>query len=126
MSATLDISERMQRQRGREIRTESIAVRVTKDEELSMIRSAAAQGLTMREWAREVLLRESRSTGTDVLFSEVVALRMMLNSLLRPVCCGQTMTAEAFATELQNIRNTKQQVAQDIRQQYAATDGKEQ
>ncbi len=125
MSGTLDITERLERQRGREVRTESLAIRVTKDEELTMIRAARTQGLTLREWSREVLLREARSTGTDALFSEVVALRMMLSSLLRPVCCGQIIAAEEFAAELQNIRNTKQQVAQDIRQQYATASTKE-
>ncbi len=126
MSTTLDVSERLSRQRGRDIRSESVAVRVTKDEELTMIRAAAAQGAALREWAREVLLREARSTRPDALFSEVVALRMMLNELLRPVCCGHTITSEAFDTHLANIRHTKQQVAQDIRQQYAAASGKEQ
>ena len=126
MSTTLDVSERLSRQRGRDIRTESVAVRVTKDEELTMIRAAATKGVALREWAREVLLREARSSGPDALFSEVVALRMMLNELLRPVCCGQTITGKAFDAHLSSIRQTKQQVAQDIRQQYAAATGKEQ
>ncbi len=126
MSATLNIAERIERQRGREVRTESVAVRVTKAEEVAMIRAAAAQGLALREWAREVLLREARSTGTDALFSEVVALRMMLANLLRPACCGESITGEVFDAQLQNIRNTKQQMAQEVRQQYAAASGKEQ
>ncbi len=126
MTGTLDIADRLEKRRGREVRTESLAIRVTKKEELAMMQAARTQGLNLREWARELLLSEARSTGTNALFSEVVALRMMLNELLRPVCCGQTITAEAFEAHLSNIRQTKQQVAQDIRQQYAASSGKEQ
>ena len=59
------------------------------------------------------------------LANKLIQAEMMLNEFLRPVCCGHIITAEAFDAHLSNIRQTKQQVAQDIRQQYAAS-GKEQ
>lgn len=117
---------RVRRSRGRLSRNSVASAKVTTREQDELESAARREGKALSEWAREVLLREARSSETDAVFSEVVALRMMLSRLLRPVCCGQTMTAEAFAAELQNIRNTKQQVAQDIRQQYAAASGKEQ
>ncbi len=121
----LDLNERIQRSRGRSGRTFSANVKLTRSELTTVEGRARAEQKALGEWAREVLLREARSTGTDALFSEVVALRMMLNELLRPVCCGQTISADTFDAHLSNIRQTKQQVAQDIRQQYAETSGKE-
>ena len=88
--------------------------------------AAAADGKTLREWSRDVLLRAARASRTDPLFTEVVALRMMLNNLLRPLSCGEVITADDFSAHMMNIRTTKQKVAQEILQQYAATNGKEQ
>ena len=82
--------------------------------------------MTVSEWAREVLLREARSSRTDALFTEVVALRMMLNNLLRPLSCGEVITPDDFSAHMMNIRTTKQKVAQEILQQYAVTNAKEQ
>ena len=123
---TLDLNERLRRSQGRSGRTFSANVKLTRAELTTLEAKSQAEQKALGEWAREVLLREARSGGPDALFSEVVALRMMLNELLRPVCCGQTITGEAFDAHLSNIRQTKQQVAHDIRQQYAATSGKEQ
>jgi len=123
---TLDLNQRLRRSQGRSGRTFSANVKLTRSELATLEAKAQAEQKALGEWAREVLLHEARSTGTDALFSEVVALRMMLNELLRSVCCGQIITAEAFDAHLFNIRQTKQQVAQDIRQQYAAASGKEQ
>ena len=123
---TLDLNERLRRSQGRSGRIFSANVKLTRAELTTLEAEARSEQKALGEWAREVLLREARSTGPDALFSEVVALRMMLNELLRPVCCGQTITGEAFDAHLYNIRQTKQQVAQDIWQQYAVASGKEQ
>lgn len=120
------LEDTVRRARGRLSRNSVASAKVTTQEQDELENAAKREGKALSEWAREVLLREARSTGTDVLFSEVVALRMMLNELLRPVCCGQVITAEAFDAHLLNIRQTKQQVAKDIQQQYAAASGKEQ
>ena len=125
VNGTLDIAERLERQRGREARSESVATRFTRAEERTLAKAAAEQGLTLREWAREVLLREARSGTSDALLTEVVAMRMMLNSFLRPLCCGETITPEDFTAQVMNIRATKQKVTQEIVQQYAAAAGKE-
>ena len=126
MSGTLNISERLQQQRGREARSESLATRFTRAEQTVLENAAAANGKTLREWSRDVLLREARASRTDPLFTEVVALRMMLNNLLRPLSCGETITADDFNAHMAEIRTTKKKVARDILQQYAATSGKEQ
>jgi len=125
-SDNIDLTRRLRRNRSGSDREKTVGTRISASEQIELIEAADRAGCSVSEWTREVLLREARSTEADAVFSEVVALRMMLSSLLRPLCCGQVITAEAFAAELQNIRNTKQQVAQDIRQQYAAASGKEQ
>lgn len=125
-SVPLDITKRIRRSRGRSGRTIAATAKVTRAEHEELEGFATTNGKALGEWAREVLLREARSTGADPLFSEVMALRMMLANLLRPVCCGEIITAEVFDAYLQNIRETKQQVALDVRRQYAASSGKEQ
>ena len=120
------LAQRIDGQQGRESRSETVAFRFTRQEQRRVEKAAQAQAMTVSEWARDVLLREARSGGTDALFSEVIALRMMLANLLKPVCCGQSITPEAFDAQLQYVRNTKQQMAREVRQQYAAVAEKEQ
>ena len=126
MNGTLDICRKTaERQRGREARSRERCNTLHASEERSWANAAAEQGQTLREWAREVLLREARSSTSDALLTEVVAMRMMLNSFLRPLCCGETITPEDFTAQVMNIRATKQKVTQEIVQQYAAAAGKE-
>ncbi len=120
MPDTVDFASRLRRNRSGSDRARTIGARVSPDEQGELISAANRAGCNVSEWARAVLLREARNSTSDPLFSEIVALRMMLNELLRPVCCGHVLTAEAFDAHLQNIRQTKQKVAQDIRRQYAA------
>ena len=119
-------AKRTNRSLGRDRRSRSFGTKLTRAEEAELYRSAESQGKYAGEWAREVLLREARSSRTDPLFTEVVALRMMLNNLLRPLSCGETITADDFNAHMAEIRTTKKKVAKDILQQYAATNGKEQ
>ncbi len=95
-------------------------------EEKELTQAAETEGKSASEWAREVLLREARGSRTDVLLTEIVAMRMMLNSLLRPLTCGEIITADDFTAHMTNIRTTKHKVALDILQQYATANRKEQ
>ncbi len=107
-------------------RSQSLGTKLTISEEKEVAQAAEAEGKSASEWAREVLLREARGSRTDVLLTEIVAMRMMLNSLLRPLSCGETITPDDFTAHMMTIRTTKQKVAQEILQQYAATTAKEQ
>lgn len=124
--ATLDLDERLRQRIVRASRVMSVAIRFTEEEAALLTETAKEQGTTLREWSREALLREARTARTDALFTEIVAMRMMLNSLLRPLTCGEIITADDFTAHMTNIRTTKHKVALDILQQYATATGKEQ
>jgi hypothetical protein len=72
-----------------------------------------------------VLLREARNSRSDALFTEIVATRMLLNLVLKPLACGHVMTAEDFSNVLANVRTTKRKAAGDVMEQYASAAPKE-
>ena len=68
------------------------------------------------------MLREARTTHTDTaVFTELVALRLFLSNILRTVALGQTMTPEAYAQVLAEVRNGKHEAARDMLAQYQNT-----
>jgi hypothetical protein len=121
---TLEINDSSRRPNGRESRTQSIATRFTPSEEKALMKRAEAQGQNLREWAREVLLREtSESTLTacgDQILTEVVALQLFLTEALSPVVCGQQMTPEQYDALLRNVKATKRRAAKDVIARYLA------
>jgi hypothetical protein len=50
---------------------------------------------------------------------------MLLNLVLKPIACGEQLTAQAFSDVLTNVRTTKHKAATDVMDQYARTDPKE-
>lgn len=120
----LEIKDSSQRASGRESRTQSIATRFTPSEEKALVKRAEAQGQNLREWAREVLLREtSESTHTasaDQILIEVVALQLFLTEALSPVVCGQQTTPEQYDALLRNVKATKRRAAKDVIARYIA------
>jgi urate oxidase len=121
----VDFEDRLKQRIGRPSRVESVAIRFTEDELQTLETVAKEKGTTLREWSREVLLREARSSRTDALFTEIVATRMLLNLVLKPLACGQVMTTEEFSGVLANVRTTKHKAATDVMAQYAAAEPKE-
>ena len=111
--------------KGRPARDKSAGVRFTQTEMERLNSAAKSQGKLFGEWAREVLLREARNSRGDALFTEIVATRMLLNLVLKPLACGQVMTAEDFSGVLANVRTTKHKAATDVMEQYAAAEPKE-
>lgn len=121
----ITMSQRLGRGKIRESRSRSLGTKLTLKEERELVRAAEAEGKSASEWAREVLLREARTARTDALFTEIVATRMLLNLVLKPLACGQVMTAEDFSGVLANVRTTKHKAATDVMEQYAAAEPKE-
>ncbi len=117
--------ERLDRPKGRPVRDKLASVRVTTDELKEFDTAAAVDGKLFGEWARDVLLREARTPHADALFTEIVATRMLLNLVLKPLACGQVMTAEEFSGVLASVRTTKHKAATDVMEQYAAAEPKE-
>jgi hypothetical protein len=118
----LDVETQIRRSKGRAGRTISATARVTRDEQNEMEAAAKQRGQSLSEWCREVLLIAARGEAVTPLFTEIVAIRQLLNSTLRSVACGAVMTPEAFQAELQGIRSSKHKAATEVMQQYAATE----
>ncbi len=120
----ITMEHRLGRGKIRESRSRSLGTKLTLKEERELVRAAEAEGKSASEWAREVLLREARNARGDALFTEIVATRMLLNLVLKPLACGQVMTAEDFGGVLANVRTTKHKAATDVMEQYAAAEPK--
>src|SRR5207245_588228 len=75
------------------LRTKSISTKVT-DEEYAQF-EALADGQTISEWARDVLLKATNpNAGEQTILAEVLALRTILLNLHFAVSQGQALTAE--------------------------------
>ena len=98
--------------------------RVTAREQRELHEAASAQGKSLSEWAREILLREARRS-EDPLFTELIATRMLLLNLLKPLAMGQVITPEDFSRISATVRSDKRKVAQEIQQQYITASPKE-
>ena len=118
----LDI--RLARSTGRSGRDRMANARVTAREQRELHEAARAQGKSLSEWAREILLREARRS-EDPLFTELIATRMLLLNLLKPLAMGQVVTPEDFSRISSTVRSDKRKVAQEIRQQYITASPKE-
>ncbi len=121
----ITMEQRLGRGKIRESRSRSLGTKLTVKEERELVRAAEGEGKSASEWAREVLLREARTARTDALFTEIVATRMLLNLVLKPLACGQVMSAEDFSGVLTSVRTTKHKAATDVMEQYAAAESKE-
>ena len=102
-----------------------MATRFTRSEVKALSKAAASAGKTVRAWSRDVLLREARRAQEDMLFTELIATRMILLNLLKPLAMGQQVTSEDFARISTTVRNDKRKVAQEIQQQYMPAAPKE-
>jgi len=126
---TLRIESRLARTRGRESRTQSIATRFTQEEEKALMEKAEAQGQNLREWARDVLLREAcgstLAVGPDQIMTEIVALQLFLTNALSPVARGERMSAEQYQELMRNVKTNKHRAAREVVAQYAAENEEE-
>ena len=120
MGTAIDMTRRIEARQneGHESKSESLATRFTKAEVGTLAKAAAASGKTVRAWSRDVLIREARRSQEDMLFTELIATRMILLNLLKPLAMGQQVTTEDFARISATVRTDKRKVAQEIQQQY--------
>jgi hypothetical protein len=97
-SNEVDTDVGFRRIKGREPRTQSIATRFTRSEEQALLTRAEANGQTLREWARDVLLRiavnESCAEMEIHIFTELVGIQMLLMNALDPLLRGEKMAQE--------------------------------
>ena len=113
-----DLATRLNRSQGRDRRDRSFGTKLTRLEEGEVYRAAKNAGQFAAEWAREVLLREARRTKNDVLLTELVATRMMLVNLIKPLTQGKQMSQEDFAKLTAHVRTEKRKATAELMQQY--------
>ncbi len=118
----LNLEGRIRRSKGRTGRTISATAKVTRDEQNEMEVAAKQKGQSLSEWCRETLLAAARGEVITPTFTEIVAIRQLLNSTLRHVACGTLMNPEDFQAELQGIRSSKHKAAVEVMQQYTPTE----
>ena len=118
----LNLETSIRRSKGRTGRTISATARVTRDEQNEMEAAAKQKGQSLSEWCRETLLAAARGGSVTPTFTEVVAIRQLLNSALESIACGESVPREKFQSQLQAIRSTKHKAAAEVMQQYAATE----
>ena len=114
-TSTLDLESRFRRITGRESRSQSIATRFTRAEASALAKRAEANGQNLREWAREVLLREIREEQPRFdLVCEVVGLQLLVMNVLAPLARGEKISAEQFQSIVRSVQSTKAKAAQEM------------
>lgn len=118
MENTLELQTEIGRLTGREARTQSIATRFTPAEEKALLKRAEMSGQNLREWAREVLLREVRIGNEERIamhaFTELVGLELLLMNALQPLVSGQKMGADQFQKLVEQVQASKQTKAREL------------
>ena len=114
----LQFETRLRQSKGREARTQSIATRFTQAEEQVLLKTAEACGQNLREWARDVLLREAKLSGSslsmEALMTEIVGLQLFLTRVLQPVACGEPMTPSQYQELMRQVKTTKRHAVREV------------
>jgi len=114
----LQFETRLRQSKGREARTQSIATRFTQAEEQSLSKTAEACGQNLREWARDVLLREAKLpenlVSMEALMTEIVGLQLFLTHALEPLAYGEQMTPSQYQELMRQVKMTKRQAAREV------------
>lgn len=115
---TLHVVGQQMPAKGREPRTQSIATRFTRTEELELLDRAEATGMNLREWARDVLLRadsEGRKSEMEMhIFTELIGIQMLLMGALEPLLKSLNMSAEQVDQLFRQVQTTKAAKAQEL------------
>lgn len=125
MNQSFDLASRLKPHRGRAPRSESFATRFTSAEVAIIVKAAEAEGKTPREWSRDVLLEAAGQSSSAALFTELVATRMLLVNLIKPLILGEKVSPKWITEAMTMVRKEKHKAAQDVMQQYAQDAGKE-
>ena len=119
--SVIDFEQSLRRSQGRSGRVFAVTAKVTSDEKKELDAAASRSGKALSEWAREALLREACRPADDVILTELVATRMMLVNLIKPLTQGKQVTPEEFAKITAHVRNEKRKATAELMQQYEQT-----
>jgi hypothetical protein len=97
------------------VRTITIGGKFTPTEYQALSQIALGKGQLLSEWAREALLRESKSEPAEFdLTCEIVGLQLLLMNVLAPMARGERITAEQFQGIVRSVQSTKVKAAQEM------------
>ena len=114
----IDWEKRLRRSSGRGARVFSASAKLTREEHNELEAAAKANGKALSEWAREALLKAARGPEVTPAFTEIIATRLLLNSVLGPMSRGEMLTQEVFSEKISEIRRDKRKIAAEVMQQY--------
>jgi len=120
MAETLDLTLFDTRKlKGRDRRTQNLSTKLTGAEERELQQASAAEGKTVSEWAREVLLRSARtedssSTPDSMVLTEVVGLQLFLMNVLSPLARGEHLSAEQYQNIVKGVQANKARTTQEL------------
>jgi uncharacterized protein (DUF1778 family) len=112
------IEIRLARSAGRAGRNRMANARVTATEQQELQEAARRCGKSLSEWSRDILLREARQCSGDAVFTELIATRMLLVNLLKPLALGEKVSPSWITEAMTMVRKEKHKAAQDVMQQY--------
>ena len=121
----IDFESRTSRSHGRAGRTYVASAKVTHKEQEELEHAAYKSGKSLSEWARDVLLQEARRSQDDAVFTELVATRMLLVNLIKPLILGEKVSPTWITEAMGMVRREKHKAAQEVMQQYAQGVAKE-
>ena len=113
--------------KGRDRRTQNLSTKLTEAEERELQQASVAEGKTVSEWAREVLLRSARTgaspaTPDSIVLTEVVGLQLFLMNVLSPLARGEHITPEHYQSIVKSVQANKVRTTQEL---IAKRQGKE-
>jgi len=100
------------------LRRKSIGFKGREEEYAQLETAAQAEGRTLGEWCREVILRggASNAAAHDPALAEIIGVRLLLVNVLGPVAAGERVTPEKFNQLLDQISEAKHQLAAKLQQ----------
>src|ERR1700677_396413 len=105
-------SDSQRTQRKTVFRSATVCLKLTQQEVQLLDQIATAKGMARSEWMRDVILRELRGdSANDPSLAEILGVRLLLVNVLRPLAAGQRLAPEAFDKLLDEICDTKHQLA---------------
>jgi len=105
--------------KGRDRRTQNLSTKLTQSEENELQAASAAEGKTLSEWAREVLLRCARrgDSGTSVdpvVLTEIVGIQLFLMNVLSPLTRGEHITPEHYQNIIKSVQASKSRTTREL------------
>ena len=107
------------RLKGRERRTQNLSTKLTASEETELQKASVAEGKTLSEWARDVLLRVARhkpsgSSQESVVLTEIVGVQLLLMNVLSPLTRGEQLSPEQYQAIIKSVQASKGRTTQEL------------